>query len=96
MQYATILQYMLYCTMTFVILHTDCDPAFQPMADAHVVYVYVILLFFLAVLQSCRAVAICPTGMKTTLGAMPCRSVLLSKIRLITVSLKISQNMNQK
>ncbi len=48
---------------TFV-YRTDPDSASQPIAKAHVLYVYVILSVISAALPRSRAVAICPTGMK--------------------------------
>ncbi len=48
----------LYCTMAFCLSVSDPDPVFQPIAMAHVLYVYVILLFILATLQRSWAVAI--------------------------------------
>ncbi len=39
--------------MTFVILYADPDPVFQPKAEAHMVYAYLIPLFFPLRYQSC-------------------------------------------
>ena len=50
--------------MTFAILHCDPSPAFQVIAEVHVLYVYVILLFISAWLPRSQAIAICPEGMK--------------------------------
>ncbi len=36
--------------MTFCLLHSNPDPAFQPIAKANVLYVYIIPSFVLAVL----------------------------------------------
>ncbi len=44
----------IYWMMTFAILHWDTSPAFQPIAEGHVVYVYV-LLFILAALPRSQA-----------------------------------------
>ncbi len=50
--------------MTFVILHDDPHVGFQPIAESHVVCVYIVLLFILAVLRRYQVVAICPEGIK--------------------------------
>ncbi len=65
--------------------HSDPDPAFQPVAKAHVLYVYVILPFVSAALPRPRAVAICPAGMKRQnirSNAESKRAAFLCKIRL--------------
>ncbi len=54
----------LYWVMTFWLSHSDPDPAFQPIAKTHVLYVYVILSFSSAMLPRAWAVAVCRTGMK--------------------------------
>ncbi len=50
--------------MTFTLLHYERNPAFQPIAEACVFYVYVILLFIPSELWRSPAVAKCPAGMK--------------------------------
>ncbi len=62
--HATILKY--YYTVTFDILRCDPGPGFQPIAEVHVFYVYVVLLFISAVLPGSWViahVAICPESM---------------------------------
>ncbi len=54
----------LYWTMTFTILHRNPNPAFQKIAEAQVLCVYVILSFISSALYKSRAVAICPADMK--------------------------------
>ena len=58
--------------MTFRLLHSETDAAFQPTAKARLQYVYIMYLFVWGASPRSRAVAICPTGMKVkTMGVMP-------------------------
>ena len=50
----------------FTVLHCDPGRAFQLITEAHVVYVYVIVLFGSAALPRSPTAAIYPEGMKRT------------------------------
>ncbi len=52
------MQYVSISNVDLCILHSDPGSASQPIAKAHVLYVYVIPLFVLAALPGSRAIAI--------------------------------------
>ncbi len=65
----------MYSMVTFVTLQGDPGPALQPIAEAHVVYVYVlmaILLFILVALPWSWVIAICPEGMNRKISYLSC------------------------